>query len=333
MSLNKPANNKKWLLWGGLGVLALGAGLFWWGTRVETRRYRLETIKLRTNSLVPAGKAGLDLGPADKNGMITRRLRILHLSDLHLCGDDDHKVDFIRGITDDDYDMVVLSGDVFEYLDGLKYGPRLLTRRPRLGAYAVMGNHDYYDYSIFNKTFGRILRSKRHPRERNDITPHRIALEAGGWTVLVNETVDLSLGAEDNIFVVGIDYPGISDDDLQALMSKAPEGALKLSVFHLPYQLKQMVRAGIHLGFGGHTHGGQVRLPGVGALITDSELPRHEASGLVRRGESNFHISRGLGADPRSNIRLFCPQAATVVELEHTYMLATAPTAVQQSTI
>jgi predicted MPP superfamily phosphohydrolase len=52
-------------------------------------------------------------------------LKILHISDLHLSGNDDEKVDFIRSITDQDYDLVFLTGDVFEFLDGLKYGPKL----------------------------------------------------------------------------------------------------------------------------------------------------------------------------------------------------------------
>lgn len=299
--LQKNARSKAGFFIGLMGLLGLAAGLFYWGTRVETRRYRLEKLKVKVN------------GHPASDG---RSLSILHISDLHLHGDDDHKVEFIRSITDADYDLVVLTGDVFEFLDGLKYGAQLLTRKPRLGAYAVFGNHDYYDYSIFNKTMGRIWRQHRHPAQRNNVEPHRIALEAGGFKVLVNESVYIK---EADLFIVGVDYPGISQSKLHTVMQNAPEGSLKLALFHLPKKLEMLVEAGFDMAFGGHTHGGQIRVPGYGALITDSDLHRRHASGLFTLcgddGCTHFHISRGLGADPRSNIRIFCPPAATVIEL------------------
>jgi predicted MPP superfamily phosphohydrolase len=90
---------------------------------------------------------------------------------------------------------------------------------------------------------------------------------------------------------------------------------LLLALFHLPYNLAAFERAGVQLAFGGHTHGGQIRIPGYGALFTDSELPGHESAGLIWRGSTAIHISRGLGTDPRTNFRFFCPPAATVVEV------------------
>ena len=74
---------------------------------------------------------------------------------------------------------------------------------------------------------------------------------------------------------------------------------------------------GIDIAFGGHTHGGQIRIPGRGAIITDSELKPSESAGVVRRGNTVFRISRGVGAYRRSNIRMFCPPAATIIELEY----------------
>ncbi|MBU6452305.1 MAG: metallophosphoesterase [Cyanobacteria bacterium REEB67] len=287
---------------GGLLLFLSALALFLYGTRVETRRFRLEKLRLAL---------GQNKGAATKSAY-DEKLRILHISDLHLRDSDQKKVDFIRAITDDDFDLVVLTGDIFQFSQGLDFAPFLLSRKPRLGAYAVFGNHDYFDYSLVNKTIGRIFPKMRTPDARKDITPLRRALEGGGFTVLVNEAVTL---AEPNIFIVGVDYPGIKDDALAALMQDAPANALKLALFHLPWKLAQLASAGFDLVFGGHTHGGQIRLPGFGALITDSELGRSEASGLLRRDNTYFHISRGLGADPRSNLRLFCPPAATVIEI------------------
>lgn len=306
-------------LWARLSLIFAGlaaVALFFYGTRVTTRRFRLEKVKVNVKTTIAS-----DSGTASRMppGPDCRTLRILHLSDLHLQKGDDKKLAFIRAITDDDFDMVVLTGDIFQFSDSFDYGPFLLSRQPRLGAYAVFGNHDYYDYSLFNKSFGRLLRKFRHPQVKKDVTPHRKALEAGGFKVLVNQALNLP---EHNIFIAGVDYPGIKNSELAALMQQAPAspGLLKLALFHLPWRLDNLARAGFDMAFGGHTHGGQIRIPGFGALITDSELHRSEASGLFWRGKTAFHISRGLGADPRSNIRLFCPPAATVIELTQSFV-------------
>jgi len=187
----------------------------------------------------------------------------------------------------------------------------MLSRAPRLGAYAVLGNHEYYAYSMFNKIFGRIVRRFRHPAQKRDVTPFVNALESGGFKVLRNNTV---VFPDEGLHIVGVDYPGVSQQHLNDLSKAHPEH-LVVALFHMPKHLESFDKAGVHLAFGGHTHGGQVCLPGYGAIITDSELPRHEASGLFYRGNTAIHISRGVGADPRSNIRLFCPPHATVLEV------------------
>src|SRR5581483_11333134 len=98
-------------------------------------------------------------------------LKILHISDLHLCYPESKKIDFLQRVTDEPYDLVFLTGDVFENFSGLAYANAILSRPPRLGAYAVLGNHDYYNYTMLNKTAGRIWRKYRQPRSRRDVTP------------------------------------------------------------------------------------------------------------------------------------------------------------------
>ncbi len=282
-----------------------GVGTLVYATKIESRQYRLEHLDVTVGDInAPGGVAEVALRP----------LTILHLSDLHLCHPESHKVRFLQEITDADYDLVVLTGDIFENFSGLVYASSILTRRPRLGAYAVLGNHDYYNYRLFHKTVGRLMRKFRHPPAKRDVTPMVQALEAGGFQVLRNEAV---AHPESRLHVVGIDYPTVPEDTLKELTGAAAAGHMVLVLFHVPLRLDNISRAGAHLALGGHTHGGQVRIPGYGAIITDSELPRHEASGLFWRGETAFHVSRGLGADPRSNIRFFCPPAATVLNVRY----------------
>ncbi|HEY9679267.1 MAG TPA: metallophosphoesterase [Drouetiella sp.] len=306
--------NKKTLGIAAGSFLLTGLGVYMYASRVEARNYKLETVRITTYG---GGGDGPNSASAGKNpGDVdaTKKIfRILHLSDTHLAEPESHKLRFLEEVTDGDFDLIVLTGDVFENYTGLKYAGALLSRQPKLGAYAVLGNHDYYNYKYWNKIVGRINRKWRHPMEYRDVQPMIKALRNSGYDVLLNESRTHSEG----VHIVGVDYPGIESAEMNRLVAEAPDGFLKLALFHMPRKLYQFVDAGVDLAVGGHTHGGQIRVPGVGALITDSELSRAEVSGLVYRGKTTFHISRGLSADPRSNFRLFCPPAATILEVVH----------------
>ncbi len=298
-------NNRRTLITAAGSALLSGGAVYLYAAKVEARNYKLERLHVTT-------EPGL-LSKNDPKGKHVA-LRILHLSDLHLSAPESHKIEFLQRITDADYDLIVFTGDIFENYTGTQYAKDLITRKPRLGAFAVLGNHDYYNYTWFNKTVGRVNRSFRHPRHKRDVTPLIHALSESGITVLRNSS---RMFDAEHTCLIGIDYPGITQEELSALTAQAPEGYLILSLLHVPKRLQQLPQAGVHLAFAGHTHGGQIRIPGIGALITDSELPRREASGLVRREDTIIHVSRGLSADPKTNFRLFCPPAATIIDVEH----------------
>lgn len=297
--------NRKMLYAGAATVAAAGLGTYLYASLVESRRYRLDSVRVNTG-------ANPDDDESDETKL--QRLRILHLSDLHLSHPESHKIDFLRKATEAPYDLVVITGDIFENYSGLEYASRILARQPRLGAYAVLGNHDYYDYTMIHRTVGRVFRRWRSPKEKRNVKPIISALESAGIKVLQNSSITLP---EEKIHIVGIDYPGIRDEHLHRLVSTAPDDHLKLTLMHMPERLDRLHKAGVHIAFGGHTHGGQVRMPFYGALITNSDLPRHEASGLIWRGATAIHVSRGVGADPRTNFRLFCPPHGSVIELCH----------------
>lgn len=279
-------------------VGGLGTYLY---AKSEARRYRLEKMRITTFG-------------GSTNGKPPISLKILHLSDLHLSAPESAKIEFLQRVTDEDFDLAVITGDIFENYSGIEYAGRLLARKPRLGAFAVLGNHDYFNYTWFNKTVGRFNRKFRHPPQRRDVQPMIEALEAAGITVLRNSAITIP---EHKVHLIGLDYPGTTEQNLKSLVAQAPEDFLIMSLLHLPRRLHQLPNAGVHLAFAGHTHGGQIRVPGLGALFTDSELHRSEASGVVRRGNTVIHVSRGLSADPKTNIRLFCPPAATLLHVEH----------------
>lgn len=285
-----------------LGTAAVGVGSYV-KARKEAFEFRTETVsvKVETNG---SGK-----------GSKGKKLRILHLSDLHIArNESSRKLSFLQDVTNDEFDLVFLTGDIFEHDESTLYSPYLLSRKPRLGAYAIFGNHDYYHYSMTQRIVGRIFKKFRHPHEKKirDLDNMTDSLEGCGYKVLRNEAVHLK---DDQISIIGIEFPGVPKEELLKISEKSNKDHLKLALFHIPKELHQFSDAGVHMAFGGHTHGGQVRLPGIGAIITDSDLPRKYASGLVKQGETVFHISRGLGSDPRTNFRLNCPPTAHIIEL------------------
>ncbi len=280
---------------------ACGLGTYLWASLVEARRYKLEQLQLNT-------------GFAAQNPDQAQNLRILHLSDLHLNEPETHKVEFISRITDADYDLIFITGDIFENYSGMAYADKLITRKPRLGCYAVLGNHDYFNYNMIHRTIGRVIKRWRAPKIKRDVTPMISVLERAGIRVLRNSCQTFT---HEKLHIIGIDYPGIAEDRLYELARKASDDHLIIALMHVPDKLERLPAAGVHLAFGGHTHGGQVRIPFWGPIITNSKLPRHEASGLLRRGSTAIHVSRGVSADPRTNFRLFCPPHASVIEVKH----------------
>jgi uncharacterized protein len=290
--------NRHWKIFApaAAGFFAAGALAYLYALR-EAQRYGCDKLKL----------------PLEQE----HHLRILHLSDLHLKQNDFAKLDFLREITGQDYDLVFLTGDIFEDHGSIAHASALLKRMPRLGAYAVLGNHDLFYYNWFNKTIGRFMKRRRNLPGR-DVAPAIAGLEKAGYIVLRDKLVQVP---NQRLSILGIDYPYIAETKLRNLLEPVAEGDLLIALFHLPYNLDLLNQVGVHLAFGGHTHGGQVRIPGYGAIFTDSELSSREASGLIWRGSTAIHISRGLGADPRTNFRLFCPPAVTVIDV----VPATAP--------
>lgn len=300
-----PKNRKLFLAFSATAAAA-GLGTYLYASLVESRRYRLDSVRVNT------GLSDKGSERAEDDDLL--RLRILHLSDLHLSRPETHKLEFLRRATAAHYDLIVITGDIFEDYSGLEYASQIISRPPRLGTFAVLGNHDYYAYTMFHRTIGRFSKRWHSPREKRDVEPMISALDSAGIHVLQNESVTLP---EDKLHIVGIDYPGISDSHFENLVSASPEDHLIITLLHLPDRLDRLQKAGVHLAFGGHTHGGQIRLPIWGPLMTNSELPRHESSGLIWRGATAIHVSRGVGADPRTNFRLFCPPHGSVIEVCH----------------
>jgi predicted MPP superfamily phosphohydrolase len=278
-------------------VAVAGAACVGYGILVERDWYRLRRERVEA----------LDPGQAP--------LTVLHLSDLHMTASDARRVAFLERLAAEPVDLVVLTGDMLGEPGGL--GPVLeaLGRfRPRLGAVAVLGSNDYWAPRFLNPLTYFMGPSSRRGRSspRNPWRELVEGLEARGWTVLSNRRGQLG-----DIELAGLDDPHIRRDDPATAVPANGDARprLRLGVVHSPYRraLDAFAGNGYDLVLAGHTHGGQVCLPGVGALVTNCDLPRDRVRGLSRWGSSWLHVSAGLGTSKYAPFRFACRPEASLL--------------------
>ena len=281
-------------------VAAAGAACVGYGILVERDWYRLRRERVRA------------LAPGQPP------LTVLHLSDLHLTAADTRRMAYLERLAAEPVDLVVLTGDMLGEPAAL--GPLLETLgrfRPRLGAVAVLGSNDYWAPRPHNPLayFRGPSSRRRRSSGRNPWRELVEGLEARGWTVLSNRR-----GRLGDVELAGMDDPHIRRDDPAVAVpadGQAPATRLRLGVVHSPYRraLDAFAGNGYDLVLAGHTHGGQVRLPGVGALVTNCDLPRDRVRGLSRWGPSWLHVSAGLGTNKFAPFRFACRPEASLLSL------------------
>jgi predicted MPP superfamily phosphohydrolase len=248
-------------------------------------------------------------------------LRVLHLSDLHMMPDQRRKQEWVAALGGTDPDLVVVTGDNMSAPDALPGVLRALDPFLDLPGAFVFGSNDYR-----GPVWGNPLRYLRPDRERDyvqgDDLPHedlRAALVDAGWADLNNARTVLKAGGR-SIELAGVDDPHIDRDDYAAVAGPVSRGAdLHISVTHTPASrvLTAMAADGFALILAGHTHGGQVCVPGYGALTTNCDLPHTMAKGLHRWPGTDtwLHVSAGLGTHPTAPVRFACRPEASILTL------------------
>ncbi len=285
------------LAWILLAIALLGVACVMYGVLIERRAYRLVRRRL---AILPAN------GPESLN--------VLHLSDLHFVRDDERKRRFLGSLPM--ADVTVVTGDFLAEPEAVEIAVAAVgANRGRLASWFVLGSNDYFAPRFVNPLLYLVRRRGARPRRARRGRPRELvaALQADGWRDLTNvrEEIDLEgLAVE----LLGLDDAHISKHDLRLAPRRAPE-RFGFAVMHSPDSAPEVVACGYPLVVAGHTHGGQVRLPLVGALVTNSHLPRRVVSGLLRLGDGLVHVSPGLGTSKFAPFRFLCPPEATMLEL------------------
>lgn len=278
-------------------LIVLGAGLLCvaYGVLIERRWYRLARYRL-------------DILPADAPGSVS----VLHLSDLHFVRGDRKMTGFLAGLPP--ADVTVVTGDILGEPQAVEEAAAALRpTRGRLASYFVLGSNDYYVAGRLNylRYFLKRTKVRRGKRGR---APELIAqLEADGWAHLPNVRQEIALDGLP-IELVGLDDPHIGRQDLRVALRRAP-ARFGFAVVHSPDAAPELSALGYDFIVAGHTHGGQVRMPLVGALVTNSHLPRRLSSGLIRMGDAYMHVSQGIGTSRYAPFRFLCRPEAALLEL------------------
>ena len=292
-----------------LGALAGVAGLAY-SAGYEARAYTLRRVEM---PVLPPGSAPL---------------KVLHLSDIHMTPRQEKKQQWLRRLVSLEPDLVVNTGDNLAHMQSVPVVLDALGDLLDVPGVFVMGSNDYYSPSLRNPL--RYLLPDTG--QRNTRTPPlpwrdlRAGFQSRGWVDLSNRRDGLEVGGVRFAFA-GVDDPHLEYDDLPAVAGPAdPDADLRVAVAHAPYLrvLDAFAHDGYDAIFAGHTHGGQVCLPGKGALVTNCDLEPERVKGLHRHPADSgpgdpqsswLHVSAGLGTSPYAPVRFACRPEASLVTL------------------
>ncbi|MBV9252554.1 MAG: metallophosphoesterase [Acetobacteraceae bacterium] len=219
-------------------------------------------------------------------------LTLLQLSDLHLDRPPGFVTSLIEALQPLTYDLCVLTGDyrsrTFGSFDAALDGLRELRPHLKGTVYAVLGNHD-------------TIRM---------VPP----MEEAGYRLLLNEWVVLRREG-DELYLAGVDDPHFyRTDNFHRAGDEIPPHAFSVLLAHTPEAYRHAAHAGFKLMLCGHTHGGQICLPGGLPVLTDADSPRRLARGPWRYHDMVGYTSAGVGTSV-VDVRLNCPPEITLHRL------------------
>ena len=290
-------------------LATLGLTTFIYANQIELRAFKLHRVQVPVLAPGTLARAGKREGEP---------FRILHVSDFHMLPDQKLKQKWVASLDALNPDLVINTGD---NLGSDKAVPSVLAalgpllNRP--GAF-VFGTNDYFAPRPVNPL--KYLTGKKRKPSRVELPWRgmRAAFIEHGWQDATHARLEFVAGGV-KVALSGVDDPHHELEDYSQIAG-APNAhadiAIGLSHSPEPHVLDSFAEDGYDLVLSGHTHGGQVCLPGGKAIVTNCGIDRSRASGLSRWTEKTWlHVSNGLGTSPYAPVRLFCRPSATLIEV------------------
>ncbi|WP_374688776.1 metallophosphoesterase [Promineifilum sp.] len=296
----------------GAAALATAAAGVWLGWTVALALAALAqlvgAVALYRGALVEPARLGLseltvatDRWPSD-----APPIRIFHVSDIHLERLGRREAQLLKLAQTARPDLILMTGDYVSTSNNRDPETHRQVRdllgqlQARYGVYAVLGSPMVDLHAVIPALFdGLAIR------------------------LLRDETAALTLDDGRCLTLVGLDcHHDIPRDaaTLARVLDGAPDAGPRILLYHSPELMPQAVAHGLDLYLCGHTHGGQVRLPLIGALLTSSRLGRRYVMGHYREGRTSLYISRGVGFEGLSapRVRFLCPPEIALITLTTT---------------
>ncbi len=264
-----------------LGTRPLGG----WPTRLVSRVPGNQMLKLE----VVEHEIELPRLPRRLDG-----LSLVHLSDLHFSGrvTPPYYHAAMRIVNAWEPDLVLIGGDVCEKVRFIPWIADILgPLQARVGKFFILGNHD--------------VRTRNVPAVRTALTASGYIDLNGVWHAQEVDGARLVLGGDERPWL------GRPLDPRGAPPRQAHE--LRLALLHTPDRLPIAKAADVDLALAGHTHGGQIRLPVIGAIVCPSQYGMRYDAGLFYKAPTTLYVSRGVCA--LTPLRLNCPPELTRIVL------------------
>jgi predicted MPP superfamily phosphohydrolase len=285
--------------------------------------------------LTACGAAGLAYAVAEAHRYTLRRvnvplgdtggtpIKVLHISDLHLTPRHKGRVAWVQSLAALAPDLVVVTGDFLAHQQAVPVVMEALDPLLGIPGLFVLGSNDYYA-----PTPVQPWKYLRGPSAIDAGRPELPwgelvkSLTAVGWHDLSNTGSSVVVAGQ-HWDVRGVDDPHIERDRYDVVAGPFdPAADLRVGVTHAPYLrvLDALTADRADLILAGHTHGGQLCIPGRGALVTNCDLDTKRAKGLSRHPADDesgayLHVSAGLGTSPYAPVRFACPPEATLLTL------------------
>ena len=253
----------------------------------------------------------------------SKPITVLHIGDIHLAPWQRRKAKFVHSLAQLKPDLVINTGDNLGHADAI--GPVLTALAPvmQIPGVFVNGSNDYYA-PVLRNPLGYLLK----PSERSEgpvLDTARLigGFRSAGWLNLNNREGQITINGV-RLGFIGVDDAHDELDNLTSISSQVNSlsgSDLIIGVSHAPYLrvLEAMGTAGASLIFAGHTHGGQVCLPGIGALTTNCDLPAKYAKGIsawrFAGRDVILNVVAGLGHSIYAPVRFFCRPEVRLITL------------------
>lgn len=239
---------------------------------------------------------------------------IMHISDLHFKDYMNKDDNFNNLISAQKADLILITGDfitsdndIIPLLDFLK------KIKSKDGIFATLGNHDY----IYSTILENFIFSKLRGIRKNNVQKLIESLSGIGIRLLINESA-LIKTRNSTIFLEGTDDPVLGNSIISDRDENYEKSDFKILLSHSPdmLYLPDFNKKIFDLMLSGHTHGGQIRIPFFGPLITSTKFAqKNEVLGLFRKNKMFVNVSGGIGYSALP-IRINCPSEVVLITLK-----------------